>query len=75
MIGRDLRTIREACGVTMGELASAAGLLLPFVSDVERGVRDIDVVEVDLWIAALARIVRSRQPPVILLDMPGEVTP
>ena len=75
MIGRDLRTIREACGVTMGDLASETGMRVSFISDVERDTPGFGVAEVDLWIAALARIVRSRQPPVILLDMPGEVTP
>lgn len=70
MIGRDLRTLREACGVTMGELASAAGLLVPFVSDVERGVRDINAAEVGLWVAALARIVRERTP-VVVINAPG----
>lgn len=70
MIGRDLRTIREACGVTMGDLASAAGLLVPFVSDVERGVRVISSAEVDLWIAALARIVRAHTP-VAVIEAPG----
>ena len=66
MIGRDLRVIREACGVTMGDLAEATGMRVSFISDAERGVRDIDAVEVDLYVSTLARIVREHTPPVTI---------
>ena len=48
MIGRDLRTLREACGVTMGELAAA------LVLGIEKWSADEDGVHTDAWSAYVA---------------------
>lgn len=42
-----LRLAREAAGLTQADLSGAIGKSQTFVSDVERGVRRLDVVE--LW--------------------------
>lgn len=63
--GRDLRAIREACGVTMGDLAAELDIGLTAVSDRERGGL-IDEHEVAAYVNALAWIVRDRTPVVTL---------
>ena len=53
MIGRDLRTIREACGVTMGELADALEWKLTALSDKEREVSPLSDSHVAEVVAVL----------------------
>lgn len=70
MIGRDLRTIREACGVTMGELADALEWKLTALSDKEREASPLSDAHVAEFVAVLARIVRTRAP-VGVIEAPG----
>jgi len=62
MTGRDLRTIREACGVNMGELADEMGWRLPMLSDAEREEFSLREDQVRLWLASLGALVRARTP-------------
>lgn len=73
MTGRDLRTLREACGVTMGDLADAAGWTVVRVSDMERH-DDMLHYEEQAYVAHLARIVRARTP-VATIDAPKDSAP
>lgn len=66
MTGRDLRTIREACGVTMGDLADAMGWCLSALSDVERDVSAAHDDDVRWYVAVLAGIVRARTRPTVI---------
>ncbi|MFT3755666.1 MAG: helix-turn-helix transcriptional regulator [Pseudoxanthomonas sp.] len=50
---RQLRAARECAGVTQTALSEALGKSQTFVSDVERGVRRLDVVELWDFCAAL----------------------
>lgn len=69
MIGRDLRTIREACGVTVGDLAYALGWPVSLLHNVERVQRHALDVEAVVVLSALARIIRERTP-VVVIDAP-----
>lgn len=60
MRGRDLRTIREQCGTTMGDLADELGWSLPTLSDKERGAIPVSIRDVEIYVAALAELVRRR---------------
>jgi len=70
VIGRDLRTLREACGVTMGELAASLGWSVSHLSGVERETWSVTGDEVSMIVSDLARIVRERTP-VVVLNAPG----
>ena len=71
MIGRDLRVIREACGVTMGELAASLGWSVTHLSDVERETWSVTVDEVSMIVSDLARIVRERTPVATIASPDG----
>ena len=47
VLRRQLRTAREQAGVTQAALSEALGRNQSFISDIERGVRRIDTIE--LW--------------------------
>lgn len=55
-----MRTIREACGVSMGDLADALGWSLPMLSDKERGERPVLAGDAESYASALAGLVRER---------------
>ncbi len=65
MTGRDLRTIREACGVTRHELADALGWRLGSVNHWEAEIVPDTRATLDI-VRALAAIVRARTPVVVL---------
>ena len=48
LLQRQLRDAREQAGITQASLSEAMGRAQSFISDIERGVRRLDVVE--LWL-------------------------
>lgn len=72
MIGRDLRVIREACDVTMGDLADEWGLSESYILDIELGRRIVEEEEPWGYVEVLARIVREHTPPVTIEASEGE---
>lgn len=62
MIGRDLRVLREACGVTVGELADAGGWAPTTLSDGELCSGEVSREFSDEYLAALVEILRPRMP-------------
>jgi len=53
LVGRRIRTLREAAGISQEELAARADLHRNYVGSVERGERDIGVVALQRIAAAL----------------------
>jgi transcriptional regulator with XRE-family HTH domain len=51
--GRRLREVRQAVGVSQEKLAELAGLHRTYVSSVERGLRNISLVNIDKLARAL----------------------
>ena len=68
MTGRDLRTLREACGVTREELAAALEWRLGSVNYWEADTVPDTRATLDI-VRALAAIVRARTP-VAVIDAP-----
>jgi transcriptional regulator with XRE-family HTH domain len=48
-----LRQSREAAGVSQGEMAAALSLRQPDISKIERGVRNLEALEMLLWARAV----------------------
>ena len=53
-IGRELRTIREASGLSLRALAARIGLSAPFLCDVEHGRRRLSAAHGALWLGICA---------------------
>lgn len=53
-LGAAVRSLRVARGITQERLAEAAGLHTTYVSDVERGLRNIGVINLDHLAVALS---------------------
>jgi len=52
-LGRTVRTLRLARGLTQERLAEGAGLHTTYISDIERGRRNVGIINVDRIASAL----------------------
>ncbi|REJ91910.1 MAG: XRE family transcriptional regulator [Planctomycetota bacterium] len=62
LFGRKLRSVRRSKGVSQERLAALAGLHRTYVSSVERGERNISLVNIDRLAAALDVSLRDLMP-------------
>lgn len=53
LVGEQIRTIRKSKGLTQEELAEKSGLSLSYISDVERGTRNISLESLEKIINSL----------------------
>ncbi|REJ91922.1 MAG: XRE family transcriptional regulator [Planctomycetota bacterium] len=62
LFGRKLRTVRRSKGVSQEKLAALAGLHRTYISSVERGERNISLLNIDRLARALNVSLRDLMP-------------
>lgn len=60
--GKRLRTVREKVGISQEKLAELAGLHRTYVSTVERGLRNISIVNIERLASALGVTMAKLMP-------------